>query len=285
MISSGGREYAWSGGVVSAATISAGGAVTVSSGGTAIGAEVLAGGGATVLSGGVGSALVVSGGTLVISISFTGSSGDLALANLGGFAAEIAGMSVSGQKVDLLGFGYSGTESATWSQGTGGGTLTVTDGARVATRDLIGTYVTSNFTLSNDGQGGTFVVDPPVIRAAAGATRAVAHAGGSSTDALSDLLTEHIPGDLVAGGVHLYIGGLGPAWHFADAGNYGGTGAGRLRQRKRRRLHIHRHGRERLRPDRGAWPRVELPRLRPDALTIFSAPSVPIATAVGRLLG
>jgi hypothetical protein len=96
-------------------------------------------------------------------ISFSSSTGDLVLANLPGFGAKIAGMTGTGQQVDLVGFAYSSaTESASWSQGTGSGTLTVHDGAQVATLSLIGTYVTSNFVLSTDGHGGTFVVDPPL---------------------------------------------------------------------------------------------------------------------------
>ena len=96
-------------------------------------------------------------------VSFTGTTGELVLANLPGFGAKIAGMTGSGQKLDLAGFAYnSSTESASWSQGTGSGTLTVTEGAQVASLTLIGTYVTSNFVLSSDGAGGTIVVDPPL---------------------------------------------------------------------------------------------------------------------------
>ena len=38
--------------------------------------------------------------------------------------------------------------------------LTVTDGGQVAQLALLGSYVTSDFSLSNDGNGGTFVTDP-----------------------------------------------------------------------------------------------------------------------------
>jgi hypothetical protein len=102
----------------------------------------------------------------------------LVLANLPGFGAKIAGMTGTGQEVDLVGFAYSSaTESASWSQGAGGGTLTVTDGAQVATLSLIGTYVTSNFVLSTDGHGGTFVVDPPVSHHIGGFIQAMAVMG------------------------------------------------------------------------------------------------------------
>jgi len=39
--------------------------------------------------------------------------------------------------------------------------LTVTGGAQVAKINLTGDYLTSTFTLSSDGHGGTVVTDPP----------------------------------------------------------------------------------------------------------------------------
>ena len=43
------------------------------------------------------------------------------------------------------------------------GTLHVTDGAHSADIALIGNYMASVFVPSNDGQGGTSVVDPPAL--------------------------------------------------------------------------------------------------------------------------
>jgi hypothetical protein len=40
-------------------------------------------------------------------------------------------------------------------------TLTVTDGADIAHIILLGNYIGSTFTVSNDGFGGTSIVDPP----------------------------------------------------------------------------------------------------------------------------
>jgi autotransporter passenger strand-loop-strand repeat protein len=256
VVMNGGREYALSGGTVSAAIISSGGGLNISSGGKAIGADALAGGGIAVLSGGVGSALVVSGGNLVVysggaltggltieagtatisgtaaagqTISFTGPTGDLVLENLGGFAAKIAGMSGTGQKVDLLGFAYSSsTESAVWSQGTGSGTLTVTDGAQVASLTLIGSYVTSNFTLSNDGHGGTYVLDPPVVHTAVHTAAAKADLL-ASTDAGLDVSWAFDESDDLGGVANVaaqstYVGGFGPEWNFAGESDYAGAG-------------------------------------------------------------
>jgi hypothetical protein len=177
------------------------------------------------LSGGLmleaGSATISGTAAAGQTISFTGPTGDLVLANLGGFAAEIAGMTGTGQEVDLLGFAYnSSTESATWSQGTGSGALTIIDGAQMATLDLIGSYVTSDFTLSNDGHGGTFVVDPPIqTTAGLGPEWHFAGAGdhfGAGTDTFPTQNTANaVTGALATDAAHLaLIGGLGPEWNF-----------------------------------------------------------------------
>ena len=92
---------------------------------------------------------------------------------------ERPGPILSSQKIDLAGFAYSSTgETATWSQTGGGGVLTVSDGGQVAILTLVGAYVTSNFVFSDDGHGGTFVVDPPV----AGFSQAMATFGVGAAD-------------------------------------------------------------------------------------------------------
>ncbi len=48
------------------------------------------------------------------------------------------------------------------SNGSNGGTVSVTDGTHIALLNVIGTYTVASFKLSNDGNGGTFVTDPPV---------------------------------------------------------------------------------------------------------------------------
>jgi hypothetical protein len=42
-----------------------------------------------------------------------------------------------------------------------GGVLTVSDGSHTANIALLGNYIASTFTVSSDGHGGTYVVDPP----------------------------------------------------------------------------------------------------------------------------
>jgi len=81
------------------------------------------------------------------------------------------------QQVDLVGFGYSTSETVSWSQTGTSGTLTVSDGGQSAKLTLIGGYTTSNFVLSDDGHGGTILVDPP-IKGLAGFTQAMAGFGG-----------------------------------------------------------------------------------------------------------
>jgi autotransporter passenger strand-loop-strand repeat protein len=152
VISAGGREVVSAGGVAAATTVSSGGVLLVSSGGSIAGGLTIADGGLATLSG-----KMTAGQT----VSFTDAAGELQLFNLAGFNAKIAGMSGPGQKVDLGGFAFSSGETVTWTQAGTSGTLTVSDGAKVANLTLIGTYVTSDFALAGDGHGGTFVSDPP----------------------------------------------------------------------------------------------------------------------------
>jgi len=206
-ILTGGVETVEAGGVDSGAVVSLGGRLVISSGGLAVGDAVRGGGAEIVKSGGVVSAagvsgggelnvsaggivsggLVMSGGTVILAgsaasgqtLSFTSTAvAVLELNNLSGFAAAIAGMTTSNQKLDLGGFAYSSSESVAWSQSGTSGTLTVTDGAQVANLTLIGAYTTSNFVLSDDGHGGTIVVDPPVAGFAQTMASFGAEAGG-----------------------------------------------------------------------------------------------------------
>jgi autotransporter passenger strand-loop-strand repeat protein len=175
-IVAGGTERVSSGGVAIATVISSGGLETVLSSGMAAGATVLSGGSLIVSSGGeVTGAIVLSGGTMTVSgplsagtISFAGSGGELILDDPADFTGKISGMANVSQKLDLVGFAYTpGAESATWAQTGTSGTLTVSDGGYVAKLTLVGAYTTSNFTLSDDGHGGTILVDPPVKSLAA----------------------------------------------------------------------------------------------------------------------
>ncbi len=61
--------------------------------------------------------------------------------------------------IDFSAVAFGGTTSATFSSGT----LSVTDGTHAAAIALLGQYVAANFQTSDDGHGGTLVVDPPVV--------------------------------------------------------------------------------------------------------------------------
>ncbi len=168
VISQGGKEYVNSNGIDIGMVISSGGLAFISSGGTMSGGTLISG----------ASLLVYSGGTVKAgpddlrrhrhnlrcgrrwsrTITFAGSGGDLAIDNLANFHATIGGYS-TGDEFDLGGFSYSSSETRSFTEAGSltSGTLTVTDGAQVAHLTLLGSYVTSNFALSNDTHGGTFV--------------------------------------------------------------------------------------------------------------------------------
>jgi autotransporter passenger strand-loop-strand repeat protein len=168
----GGDEFILAGGHASAATVS-GGFEVISSGGSTDGAVIDAGGGLIVYAGGgIGASLTLAGGVAYIggpigagsTVTFSGSGGRLVLDDPASFAGHIAGLNLPSQLVDLSGFAYSSAETRSWTEAANNtsGTLTVTDGAKTATLTLLGSYVTSNFTLSSDGAGGTLIVDPPI---------------------------------------------------------------------------------------------------------------------------
>jgi autotransporter passenger strand-loop-strand repeat protein len=148
-------ETVVSGGVAISAIVNAEGTLVVSSGGV-ISGGILMRGGTAIIAGAVGSGQTVT-------IQDAGVTTDLELDNLPAFSAKISGLNAADEKIDLGGFAYSSGETRTWTQASGGasGTLTVSDGGQVANLVLIGAYTTSNFTLSDDGHGGTFIIDPP----------------------------------------------------------------------------------------------------------------------------
>jgi len=99
---------------------------------------------------------------LAENVSFTGTTGVLELANSQHYTGDVSGFSKTGAtSLDLADITYvSGTTKESYSGTATSGILTVTSGAEVANITLEGNYTTSTFTLSNDGHGGTSVVDP-----------------------------------------------------------------------------------------------------------------------------
>ena len=164
IIENGGAEDVYSGGSADYSQVH--GAEFVSSGGTGFGDTVYSGGALTVSSGGaVAGSMAISGGYVGISgsvasgqdIRFAGT-GDLAFYDLAAFHATIGGYS-TGDEFDLGGFGFGASETRSFTENAAhtGGTLSVVDGSKTATLSLLGSYVASDFTLSNDLHGGTFV--------------------------------------------------------------------------------------------------------------------------------
>jgi autotransporter passenger strand-loop-strand repeat protein len=104
---------------------------------------------------------VLAGGT-ANNVTFGGMSASLVLDQGFTFTGTIAGW----QAHDTIDFGaiafVSGTTAVGFVENSDntGGTLTVSDGAHVATLALLGQYSAANFVLSGDANGGTYVIAP-----------------------------------------------------------------------------------------------------------------------------
>jgi autotransporter passenger strand-loop-strand repeat protein len=101
------------------------------------------------------------------SVTFQGATGTLILDHSSSFSGQIVGLTGNGNLsssdvIDLKDIAFaSATES--YSGTATGGILTVSDGVGDSAHiSLVGNYLNSTFTLSSDGHGGTFVVDPPI---------------------------------------------------------------------------------------------------------------------------
>ena len=107
-----------------------------------------------------------NGGTAEISgassqaVTFEGATGTLKLDDAPAFTGHISGLT-GADAIDLADISYGANTKASFSGNANGGTLTVTDGTQTANIALLGNYLTSGWTLSSDGHGGTVVVDPP----------------------------------------------------------------------------------------------------------------------------
>jgi hypothetical protein len=93
------------------------------------------------------------------SVTFTGTTGTLKLDASLAFTGEISGLAGS-DAIDLADVSYGIQTQVTFLGNTTGGTLTITDGIHTANLALQGDYLSSTWTLSSDGNGGTSVVDP-----------------------------------------------------------------------------------------------------------------------------
>ena len=88
-------------------------------------------------------------------IAFIGGGGTLAI-DSGSFGATVEGF-VSGDHFDFTAVQFALTPTLSFTQGSGSGTLAVTDGVHSVAFTMTGTYAQSDFKLSDDGNHGTTV--------------------------------------------------------------------------------------------------------------------------------
>jgi hypothetical protein len=93
------------------------------------------------------------------SVTFTGTTGTLKLDHSLAFTGQITGLAGT-DGIDLADVSFGVQTQVTFLGNAAGGTLTITDGINTANIALQGDYLSSTWTLSSDGDGGTIVVDP-----------------------------------------------------------------------------------------------------------------------------
>ena len=107
-------------------------------------------------------------GTVSGSITFNAATGTLVLDHASQFTGKLIHLSGDGtasnsNQIDLKDIAFGSGTSESYSGDTSGGVLTVSDAQNhTAHLALVGDYTHSTFNLSNDGSGGTLVIDPPV---------------------------------------------------------------------------------------------------------------------------
>ncbi len=170
--------------LISGATIAAGATVETTSGSTLWATGINNSG--TLFASGSGSTLdigVVNGGVVEVgdgiadiqgssseTVTFqSGGSGGLQLDSVAAYTGAVSGFGQNThQFIDLSQIKSSGSVSLTYSPSsshpTSSGVLTVSSGGKVvASIDLVGQYVTSNFLISSGTNGSVKIVDPPVV--------------------------------------------------------------------------------------------------------------------------
>jgi Tryptophan-rich Synechocystis species C-terminal domain/Bacterial Ig-like domain len=107
-------------------------------------------------------------GAISGAITFKAATGTLVLDHASQFAGKLIGLSGDGtasnsDQIDLKDIAFGSGTTASYSGNTSGGVLTVVDAQdHTAHLSLVGDYTHSTFNLSNDGSGGTLVIDPPM---------------------------------------------------------------------------------------------------------------------------
>ena len=107
---------------------------------------------------------VISAGTTLelssaynVTVTFAAPTGTLKTSS--SFAGIVVGMTGE-DTIDLVDMNFATVQAPVFSGNSTHGTLTVTDGTHVANLALQGNYLASSWTVSNDGNGGTNIVDP-----------------------------------------------------------------------------------------------------------------------------
>jgi probable HAF family extracellular repeat protein len=95
-------------------------------------------------------------------VSYAASTGTLKIETSSSFTGTIAGQLATTDVIDLADVSYASLQTPTYSGNNSPGTLTVSDGTHTAHLAFSGNYSLSSFQTSNDGNGGTDVIDPPL---------------------------------------------------------------------------------------------------------------------------
>jgi autotransporter passenger strand-loop-strand repeat protein len=169
VVSNGGHDVIVSGGLGVHATVLDGGVEFVF--GTATALNVYGAGAAVVESGGIVSGATISNAVMEISAGgfastvtfFKGGYLQLDGATSGNVGVISGFNGTDPDSIDLrdLAFAAGQMTSSYVDSGTSG-TLTIGNGTTSASLTFAGSYVTANFKISADGQGGTWLVDPPL---------------------------------------------------------------------------------------------------------------------------
>jgi autotransporter passenger strand-loop-strand repeat protein len=169
VISSGSMEYVYGSAV--GEIVRSGGVANVYSGGTASGATVASGGTEYIQQGGILAGATLSGGLIEIMSGGTAGTSQIGFATSAGgtlrlddsqhFNGVISGFGVPGS-IDLRDIAFGSGTTLGYTDNGGSGTLTVQAGSNMATIHLIGQYVQANFNMQTDGHGGTLITDPPL---------------------------------------------------------------------------------------------------------------------------
>jgi probable HAF family extracellular repeat protein len=115
-------------------------------------------------------------------VSYANSTGTLKIETSSSFTGTIAGQLATTDVIDLADISYASLQTPTYSGNNSPGTLTVSDGTHTAHLAFSGNYSLASFQTSNDGKGGTKVIDPPLSASTLAATDCAAPQSSAAPD-------------------------------------------------------------------------------------------------------